>query len=361
MIEWWKINFTRKNINSVAQSLKHKRISQGLNNLKFEKKISKLLNVKYCVSTTSGTTAIMLGLKALELKRGDEAILPNRNWIASANVLMYLGVKIKLVDVTKNNQIIDVKKIEKNINKKTKLILPSHLNGKSPNMERIMQIAKKNNLYVMEDAAQALMAKNKNKYLGTYGDLAIFSMAMTKILSTGQGGFVVTNKKKIYDKMLKLKNHGLKNPFELDWSNPGGLNFKFTDYQAALAISQLGSLRSRVKKLKENYLIYKKGLKNLNFIKIVEYDFNKGDLPLWIECECRNRNKVISLLLKNKIQARPVYPSLNKFKRFHKGKEKFPNSDNFDKNFLYLPSGVDIKKKSIFKVLNVLNKISKYI
>jgi perosamine synthetase len=345
MIEWWKINFTKKNINSVTQSLKDKRISQGLNNLKFEKKISKLLDVKYCVSTTSGTTAIMLGLKALGIKSGDEVILPNRNWIASANVLMYLGIKLKLIDVIKNSQIIDVKKIEENINKKTKLILTAHLNGKSPNMEKVLQIAKKNNLFIMEDAAQALMAKNKNQYLGTYGDLGIFSMAMTKILSTGQGGFVVTNKKKIYDKMLKLKNHGLKNPFDLKWNNQDGLNFKFTDYQAALAISQLGSLKSRVKKLKENYLIYKKGLENLNFIKVVEYDFEKGELPLWIECECRNRNKVISLLNKNKIQARRVYPSLNKLNRFYSGKKKFPNSDNFDKNFLYLPSGVDIKKK----------------
>ena len=361
MIEWWKIDYTKNDINAIVESIKQKKVSQGKNNSKLELKISKLLNVKYCVTSTSGTTAIMLALKALGVKRNDEVILPNRNWIASANVLKYLGVKIKLVDIKGDGQIIDEEQIEKNINKKTKLIFPAHLNGKSSNMRKILALAKKYKIKVLEDAAQGLMATYDGKYLGTIGDVGIFSMAMTKILSTGQGGLVVTNNKKIYKRLLELKNHGLKNPFELDWNIKDGLNFKFTDLQASLANSQISILKKRKKKLIENYLIYKKGLEKIDFIEIVPYDLSKGELPLWIECKCKKRDKVIKILNKNKIQARPVYPSLNKFERFGNQRKKFANSDFVERNFLYLPSGVNIKKTNIYKVLKVLYKISNVI
>ena len=361
MIEWWKINYTKKNISYIIKSINQKRISQGKNNLKLENKISKLLKVKYCVTSTSGTTAIMLALKALGLKRDDEVILPNRTWIASANVLDYLELKVKLVDVKKDKQIIDETQIEKNITKKTKLIIPTHLNGKSANMNKILEIAKHYKIKVLEDSAQALMAKYNNKYLGTFGDVGIFSMAMTKILSTGQGGFLVTNDKGIYKKLLELKNHGINDIFEVDWNKRNGLNFKFTDLQASLALSQIKTLRKRANKLKENYRIYKNGLKNLDYIKIMPYNFKSGELPLWIECLSKKRNKLIKLLNKNKIQARPGYPSLNNFSRFKNKNKIFPNSEYFEDNCLYLPSGVNIEKKTIYKVLNILNKLSKKI
>ena len=197
----------------------------------FEKKISKLLKVKYVVSATSGTVSIFLALKALGIKKGDEVIVPNITFPATANAVVLSGAKPVLVDINKDDLLINEKSLIKKINRRTKAIIPVHISGRGSNIKKILKIAKLKKIFVVEDAAEAFMSKVNKKYLGTFGDLGCFSFAPNKIITTGQGGVVVTNNKSIYKNLSKLKDQGRVGPTTggEDIYNSVGYNFKFTN------------------------------------------------------------------------------------------------------------------------------------
>ena len=173
---------------------------------KFEKKISKLCKTKYCVALNSGTDALTLGLHLLGVRRGDEVITPPNSFIASTAVILHLGAKPIFVDV-KDDQNINEKEIEKKITKKTKAIMPVHLTGRMCSMDKIMNISKKYRIPVIEDGAQSILSKYKGKMSGSWGDIGCFSTHPLKNLNaSGDGGFITTNNKKIYD---TIKNQDL--------------------------------------------------------------------------------------------------------------------------------------------------------
>jgi perosamine synthetase len=355
-MQWWNIKFLKQDISSIINSIRKRRISQGKNCELLEKLIQKKLKVKYCLTCSSGTAATIMSLLALNLKKGDEVIMSNRTWIAPINVMTHLGLKIKLIDVNKDLPIIDCDLIEKNITKKTRLIFCVSLNGRSPDINKIKDIIKKKKIYLIEDAAQSLISKYNNKYIGTQSEIGIFSFSMTKIISSGQGGFVVTNKKSLYEKMHQIRNHGLKNPFELNW-NKFGLNFKFTDIQAALIISQLKRIETCRKTLIENYKFYRKQISKIPFIKMLHSNVNDGEVPLWTECISKHRNKIITYLNKKNIMARYSYPNASHILRLKLKNINFSNSNYFEKYSFYLPNGVNFGKKDILRVSSHLKKI----
>ena len=178
---------------------------------KFEKNISKYCNSKYAVALNSGTDALTFALSVCGVKRGDEVITTPNSFIASTAVIVHLGAKPVFVDVL-SNQNIDTAKIEKAITKKTKCIMPVHLTGRMSEMDKIMKIAKKYNLKVVEDAAQAIGSKFKDKMSGSFGDVGCFSAHPLKNLGAmGDGGYITTNNFKIYKKIKSLSNHGMEN------------------------------------------------------------------------------------------------------------------------------------------------------
>ena len=175
---------------------------------KFEKNMSKFLKAKYVVSVNSCSDALLLSLGSLGLKKNSEVICVADTYVATLSAIVHVGLKPVLVDIGEDYNI-DVEKIEKHITKKTKVILPVHLYGRSCNMDRVMQIAKKYNLIVVEDVAQSFGAKYKNKMAGTFGTAGCFSLHPIKSFGgAGDGGFITTNNKKIYEKIFRLRNHG---------------------------------------------------------------------------------------------------------------------------------------------------------
>ena len=175
---------------------------------KLEKNFADYLNCKYAISTSSCTGAMHIALLALGIKKGDEIILPNITWVATANAIAYVNATPVFADIDLDDWCIDANKIEKLITKKTKAIMPVHLYGQPSNMEKINKIAKKHNLYVIEDAAPAIGAKFKNKKCGTFGHFGAFSFQGAKLLVSGEGGMLVTNNKNLYLKALKISNQG---------------------------------------------------------------------------------------------------------------------------------------------------------
>ena len=276
-IHWWRTSFGKEEANEICNSIEHENISQGPVTAEFEQKIAHYLNVPYVVATTSGSIAILMALMAAGVRPNDEVIVPNRTWIATAHAPLILGAKVRLSDVESTRPLMDVTQIENHITPLTKAIIPVHLDGRSVDMREVHRIAQKYGLIVIEDAAQALGSRNEDGFLGTQSDMGCFSLSVAKIISTGQGGFVVTKNENLYKKLVAIRTHGVSDVINAQWTQLG-FNFRFTDILASIGLHQMDRLPERIKKVKKIYKHYETGIKDLSFIKLIPVDLKKGEI-----------------------------------------------------------------------------------
>jgi len=207
-ISWWQPQIGSEEKKLIIQVLETNFPNEGALTSQFEQKVTDLLQIKYGVGVTSGTAATYLSLKALGIGYGDEVIVPDITFIATANAVEMCGAKPVLVDIEPERMTIDPQAITQAITKNTKAIIPVHVSGRAPNMDAIIEIAEANGLYVVEDAAEAFMSKHNGRYLGTIGEVGCFSFSPAKTITTGQGGMVVTNNEEIFFKLKELKDQG---------------------------------------------------------------------------------------------------------------------------------------------------------
>lgn len=323
---------------------------------KFENNICKKFKSKYCVALNSGTDALTLALYVLGIKKGDEVITTPNSFIASTAVIVHLGAKPVFVDV-KKDQNIDTEKIESAITKKTKVIMPVHLTGRMCEMDKILKIAKKNNLLIVEDAAQSIGSKYKNIFSGNYGNIGCFSTHPLKNLNaTGDGGFIVTSNKSLFQKIQSLRSHGIANRNKV----------KHFGYVSRMDNLQAAILNFRLKKLNKiislRRLNAEKYIKNINNPKIF---INKENLNTFntfhtFVIQTKFRKKLIKHLEENKIGTAIHYPvpihlqPASKFLGYKKG--DFPIVEQQAKQILTLPINQYLKKDEVEKIINVINK-----
>ena len=357
-VPWWAPEtntFEKKFVNKV---LSDNYPNEGKYTLEFEKKISQLLNVKYAISVTSGTIAIFLALKSLGIKKGDEVIIPDLTFAATANAVDLTGAKSVFVDIDKKNLNINIKEINRKISKKTKVIIPVHISGRGANMKEIIKIAKKKNIFVIEDAAQAFMSKYKKKYLGTWGNIGCFSFSPPKLITTGQGGIVVTKDSKINQRLRRLKDQG-RDEFTTggdDIHHSIGYNFKFTNVQAAIGLAQVFKIKKRIYRLKRNYFLYRNFLKDLKQVKILDFNIKDGEIPLWTDMICLNRDKLVKFLRKKGVDTRKFYHPLHTQKPFKNYKGNFKIISSLSKKLVWLPSAFTLNDKQVIKVCNLIKR-----
>ena len=334
--------------------------SQGSYIRKFEKALAKYNKVKYCVVTSGCTSALHLAIKSLNIGKGDEVICPDLTFIAPANMIVLSGAKLKLVDINPETLAIDHKQIEKKITKKTKAIMVVHQFGHSADMDPIMKIAKKYNLKIIEDNAESIGGKYKGKKLGTIGDVATLSFYANKIITSGEGGAVLTNSKKISERCYVLRDHGMSkisDPIKKYVHLDLGYNYRMTNMQAAVGFSQLEIINKILKKRNNQMLLYKKYLSQISDIKV--RTFKNWCSPVhWmatITVSKKNlRNKLIYFLFKEGVDARPMIFPVHQayhFKKYFKDKN-FKNSINISKNSLHLPSSTHLSESDIKFICN---------
>lgn len=354
-INWWRIVFGEEEKQLISRAINNECISQGLVTAEFERKIGQVLGMPYVVATTSGSTAMLMALIAAGIKPGDEVIVPNRTWIATAHAPALLGAKVVFVDVEKYCPLIDVDKIGEKITKRTKVIMPVHLNGRSADMRAINIVASKYGLIVIEDAAQAFCSKNRDGLLGTQSFAGCFSLSIAKIISTGQGGFIVTKNKKVYDRLKLIRTHGVYDLINVSYSQYG-FNFRFNDILASIGIAQIAKLSEHIKNVKNIYKIYESAIQKLPFLKFIPVNISAGEIPIYIEVLCKKRNGLIKFLADYNIQTRPFYPNLDSAKYLLSNGQKFPNSKIFENQGLFLPCGPGQPLDNIDRVIEILKK-----
>ncbi len=350
-------NQLRKNIiKRFEKILKHGQFILGPEVHDLEKKISKYCGRKYCLGTASGTDAIYLAVKALNLSKGDEIITSPMTWVSSTNSIVLNNAKPVFVDV-KDDLNIDENKIEASITKKTKAILYVNYTGKIANVEKILSIAKKYNLKVIEDAAQSFGSMRHGKRSGSFADVSCFSFNPMKILpSLGEAGAIVTNNKKIFEKIKILRYAGTLNKEDCHYPS---LNFKIDTIQASFILEFLNNLNLSIKRRKEIANLYNKGL-STNIQKPKEQK-NCSDTFYTYTVLVKNRNKLLKYLNDKGIEARVKHPLLVSDQRAYKKfkNKNLVNSKKLIKKIISLPINDKISNSDVSYVIKTVNNFYK--
>ena len=367
MIKFW--SYKKEYIKHKKQLLKNidKTISKG--NIffgdelkKFEKNFIKKYKSKFGIAVGSGTDALLISLLALNIKKGDEIITSANTAIPTISAIINSGANPRLVDIG-DDYLIDYKKIEKSINKKTKAIIVVHLYGQSCNMEKIIKIANKYKLKIIEDCAQAQGAKFKNKYVGTFGNFGCFSFYPTKILGAyGDGGFILTNNYNYYKRIKRIRFYGIetldrKNKyFNKYYSNENGLNSRLDEIQCSILNFKLKYVDKFIKRRIKIANIYKQKLSNTSLILPI---LNKNSHHVFhLFTVYHSKKEIIENYLKRKkVETRVIYPypiqTMKAYKKF-KRNEKLNNSLIKSKGIFSLPLYPELTEK---EVNNICKKI----
>ena len=337
---------------------------------KFEKSFSIYNKKKFGVAVSNGTAALEIAIKSLNLKKGSEVIIPAFSIISTANAVIKNKLKPILVDCDLETWNMRSDETLKKITKKTKAIIITHIYGLPVDLKKILQIAKKKNIIIIEDTAEVIGLKYKNKICGSFGDLSTFSFYANKHITTGEGGMICTNNKKYYDKCKSLRNLSFSKSFYDRFNHDDiGWNYRMSNLQAALGCGQLKNINWIIKRKREIGNKYYSKLKNKDNIILQKNMISYAKNIYWVfgilikKNSKISRNKIMKMLLKKNIETRPFFLPMNKQKIFKKmklfNKIKAPNSEYLSKNGFYLPSGLGTTNKQInFVIKNLLKIIS---
>ncbi len=322
---------------------------------RFEKNIASLIKTKYCIALNSGTDALTLGLHSLGVRKNDEVITTSNSFIASTAVIVHLGAKPIFVDV-KKDQTINPTLIEKSITKKTKAIMVVHLTGRICDMDKIIPIAKKYNIPIIEDAAQAIGSRYKNKYAGTFGKIGCFSAHPLKNLNAlGDSGYLTTNSTKIAKLIKDVRNHGMTNRNKI--KNFGYVS-RMDNLQAAVLNFRLRNLKSIIKKRRKNAVIYSKNL-NKKYVFIPPETKKEFNTYHTFVIQVSKRDKLKQYLKSKGIETSIHYPipihlqpALKKFKYKY---SNLSQTEKQSKKIITLPINQFLNKSEIQKICFEVN------
>ena len=359
MINWFKIDkflmqhrptFEKEEADAVYKyMLDDTFITEHKKTEELEKVICEYIGCKHCIMTTSGTSAIILALMALNLKDNDMVIVPNYTMIATINAVKMLGLIPIIADVNKNSGTLDVSNIKKCMNDNVKCVIHVSLNNRTTELDEIVKYCRNEGIDLIEDAAQSLGCKVNNKSIGTFGKIGCFSLSTPKIISTGQGGFLITNCDHLNEQVRMLKNFGRKESGKDDFIS-FGINLKFTDLQAVIGLEQMKKMNYRVKRMREIYDLYYLNLKDIVEMKEIN---DKDWIPWFVDIYLDDREELVKYLKKHKIGSRVVYGEINKTPIYFND-NILENSNYICNNGLFLPSYITLTNNDIIHICNII-------
>lgn len=322
----------------------------------FEKEIANFIGAKHCIVVNNGTISLTLAAMATGIKSGDEVIVPNYTMIATANSIHMLGAKPVFVDVEKETLCLDIAKTLEALTSKTKAIMLVSANGRYPKsgILEFQSICEDRGLILIEDAAQSLGSLYPDGiHIGLKGRVGSFSFSTPKIISTGQGGALVTNDDEIAFGIRRLKDFG-RSEGGNDIHDSVGFNFKFTDLQAIIGLEQMKKLPWRVTRKKDIYRRFKENLKDIKKVTFFQHDLDYTT-PWFIDCIVEDRDELLKHLKSHRIGTRIMYPPINSQKAYQRP-GYYPVSEMIGKKGLWLPSMVQISDIQIDKICSKISE-----
>ena len=325
----------------------------------FEAKIEEICKVDHAIAVTSGTAAISLALMALGVGRGDEVIVPDLTFIATANAVRLAGAIPILVDIEPYRFAIDCDKIQRSVTSRTKAIVSVDVNGRGANYYFLEDYCKKNNLYLVCDSAEAFGSKYGGRPLGSFGDAAALSFSANKTITTGQGGMVLTRKANVAERIKQLKDQGrLKRGTGGDDLHPTqGFNFKFTDIQAAVGLAQLKVLNTRLEQADNRDRWYRKYLSDCDQITLPEKI--DGEICQWADVLLDRRDHVKNELDTRNMGTRSFWYPIHRQLPYQDSDGKFANSVSVSLRGLWLPSNFNLKEGDVKSIALAIKRIVK--
>lgn len=329
--------------------------SKGKFVAQFEDAFAAYIGTKYAASISSGTAALHNALLALGIKEGDEVIVPTFTYIASVNPIAYTGATPVFVDSLRDTWQIDPSDIEKKITPKTRAIMVVHLYGHPCDMDRIMAIARKHHLFVIEDCAEAFGSKYQDINVGTFGDIAAFSFFGNKTITTGEGGMVTTNDRTLHERAMHFKGQGLAKYREY-WHDTIGYNYRMTNICAAIGLAQLEKADEIIKKKRQIAEWYKKYLLDYPLEMHTE---SKGVLhTYWMICilveQSDLRDKLRSHLLEHGIETRPTFYPIHSMPMYAHNYYRLPVAEDISWRGINLPSYPELSEKDIREICSLI-------
>ena len=351
-IPWWSTTFSNGEAEAAADAVRGRLLSQGPVTREFEEQLADYLGCRHVVAVTSGSSALLLSLLALGIVHGDEVLIPNRTWVATAHAVHLCGATPVFVDTEPRLPVLDVDDLRSRVTPRTRAILPVHMNGRCVDMGPVNALAEEFGLTVIEDAAQALGSKDiSGRALGTLSRAGCFSLSVAKIISTGQGGFIATDDSELDGRLRAMRTHGVENTVEPNaWVMPG-FNFRFTDVLASIGLVQLRALPERIARLQEIYTRYSTGLRSIAHVAFIP--MKAGEVGPYIEVLASDRAALSSFLMEKGIDTRNFYPDMDTAPYWKVGRS-LDNSRIFGREGLYLPSGPSITDDEIDRVLEAV-------
>ena len=317
----------------------------------FEDLLSNFVKSKFAIAVNSGTSALQASLYALDIKPNAEVLIPSFTFVATANSVKSIGAKPVFVDILKDNFTMDPDDMKKKITKRTKAIIPVHLYGHVAYMKEIMEIAKKHQLEIIEDASQSLGSKFKGKHSGTFSRLGCFSMYAAKVMTAGEGGAIVTDDKKLFEKLKQIRNHGLS---KHHITSKFGLNLRLPEINAAIAKIQMKKLPIFLRQRKKNAQILTEFLQNHDIILPKE---RKNEVMNWYlyTVTLKQRDKIMNKLNSTGIGAAVYYNPPIHQTPYYKTKKTLTATEWASRHVISLPIHPKVKKSDLLKIKKALS------
>lgn len=343
-------------LTQITEVIKSKWIAEGEKTREFEKLIATLCGTKHAVAVSNGTVALYIGLRVLGVGEGDEVIVPDFTFIASANSIKLAGATPVFVDIDEKTFNIDPQSTQRAITKRTKAIMPVHIYGQAADMDRVGEIARKHNLYIVEDAAQGIGVKFNGKPVGGFGDIGCISFYADKTITTGEGGMILTNDAKLAEQCILMKNQGRLRAGA--YVHPHiGYNFRLSDLQAAIGLAQLSKLSTMIEMKKRNEKLYRQGLADVKGVEFPYIDPRGYNVPFRINILIDDPEGLQKFLEREGISSRRFFYPLHRQPCYNLEGE-FPNTEKAYERGLSLPSYVALSEQQI---LYVCEKIKSFV
>ena len=357
-IPWWKPEVGAAEAELVRGVLGSHFLNDGDLTTRFEEEIARLVGARHAVAVTSGTAAISLALMGLGVGPGDEVIVPDVTFIATANAVTLAGAKPVFADIDEATLCLSPDALQRVITPRTRAVVPVHVSGRGGTLEAVLAVAREHGLLVVEDAAEALGSRYRGRLLGRFGQAGCFSFSPNKTIMTGQGGMIVTDDARLHGRLRELKDQGrpVRGTGGDDAHPTLGFNFKFTNLQAAVGLGQLQYFAARTERQRAIHRIYRAELRNVTALRVLPFAVDEGETPQWTDVAAEARDELDRYLADAGCHCRRFWHPIHTQPPYRGRDADFPVATRVVPRCLWLPSAFQLTDDQVRHVAGLVRK-----